>query len=53
MNLKKLERRVNVELPDPDDAGPAILGKEPVIGSARRNSGGVVIRDELKEELDL
>jgi len=41
------------DLPDPNEAGPAILGREPVIGSVRREQGSLVIRDELKKELNL
>jgi len=53
MDLNQLEQALNVDVPDTDEAGPALLGKEPIIGSARRTSGGVVIRDEIREELDL
>lgn len=41
------------DIPDPDEAGPALLGREPVFGSVRRKQGVPVIRDELKEELNL
>jgi hypothetical protein len=41
------------DIPDPDEAGPALLGREPVVGSVRRKQGVTVIRDELKEELNL
>jgi len=50
MNINSLDTDIEI---NPDDRGPAILGKEPVIGELRRDQGVPVIRDEIKEELDL
>lgn len=35
----------------PEDPGPALIGKTPVIGQVRRNNDLPVLRDELAEEL--
>jgi hypothetical protein len=36
----------------PENPGPAILDREPVVGSVRRSQGMTVIRDEVSEKLD-
>lgn len=36
----------------PEDPGPAILGKTPVVGSLRRRNDMTVIRDEIKRQVD-
>lgn len=36
----------------PDDPGPAVAGKTPILGSLRRNNGIPVARDELGEEFE-
>lgn len=43
----------DVEVPETDDMGPAVLGKQPLIGSVRRSKGLPVARDEIKKEFDL
>jgi len=50
MDINSLSTGIEV---NPDDKGPAILGKEPVIGELRREQGVPVIRDEIKEEFNL
>jgi hypothetical protein len=39
------------EIDLPDDPGPALAGKTPVIGTLRRNNDMTVLRDELKDQL--
>jgi len=38
------------EIDAPDDPGPAVMGKTPVLGTLRRSQGFPVLRDELKDE---
>ena len=43
-----------VEIPDdidPDNVGPAIAGKKPIVGEFRRKNGIPVIRDEIGQKL--
>lgn len=43
-----------VEIPDdvdPDDVGPALAGKKPIVGEFRRKNGIPVIRDEIGERI--
>lgn len=55
LNLDELESGDvdEADLPDPEEAGPALLGRTPVIGSVRREKGMTVVRDEIKKELNL
>ena len=55
LNIEDLE--LNAPDPDdidaevPEDPGPALMGKTPVIGTVRRNNDLPVLRDELKDQL--
>lgn len=42
---------VEEEVDIPEDPGPAVLDKTPVLGSVRRSNDLPVLRDEIKEEL--
>jgi len=37
------------DLDIPNNPGPAIAGRTPVVGSLRRSNGVMVLRDELKD----
>lgn len=37
------------DLPETDEAGPAVLGRTPIVGTVRRDMGVPVLRDQLKD----
>lgn len=37
------------EIEAPDEPGPSLLGRTPVVGTARRNYGVLVLRDEIND----
>lgn len=41
------------EIEVPDEPGPSIAGRTPLVGTVRRSQGAPVLRDELSDELDL
>jgi len=40
------------DVPDREEAGPAILGRTPVVGTLRRKNDMTVVRDEIADELE-
>lgn len=55
LNLDQLETESleEADVPDPEEAGPALLGRKPVLGSIRREQGVTVVRDEIAKEFNL
>lgn len=47
LDFSQSDPETDVELPD--DPGPALAGKTPVVGSVRRGLDMPVLRDELKD----
>lgn len=47
--LKMRQNRPESDIELPDDPGPALMGKTPVIGSVRRGLDIPVLRDELRD----
>lgn len=52
LNLESVGEGVDMDIEAPEDPGPALLGKTPVIGQLRRENDLPVIRDEVAEELE-
>lgn len=50
-NLESVGEGIDMELDAPEDPGPALMGKTPVLGQLRRENDIPVLRDELKEEM--
>lgn len=52
--LDELQGEFNAsdEVEIPDEPGPSLLGREPVVGSVRRSQGMTVLRDEVDEQLN-
>lgn len=48
-DLEMRQTRPETDIELPDDPGPALMGKTPVIGSVRRGLDIPVLRDELKD----
>lgn len=59
VNVEEVQDRLDIDpvteddIPDTDEAGPAILGRTPVVGMLRRKNDEPVVRDKIKDELDL
>ena len=55
LNIEDLELNApssdDIDAEVPDDPGPALMGKTPVLGTVRRNTDLPVLRDELKDQL--
>mgnify|MGYP006875061597 FL=1 len=51
IKLDEMAEGVNPDLDVPDNPGPALMGKTPVIGELRRQNDIPVLRDELKDQL--
>lgn len=55
LNIEDLELNApdadDIDAEVPEDPGPALMGKTPVIGTVRRNNNLPVLRDELKDQL--
>ena len=51
LNLEEMAEGVDADLDVPEDPGPALMGKTPVLGQLRRQNDMPVLRDELKDQL--
>lgn len=52
-DLSEMDNTQEVDFPDLNNAGPALTGRTPILGSVRRSNGMPVLRDELGDEFEI